>query len=103
METGIELVVRVLVGGAEIHPSVGAPPATCCCQSLGSQISALTISSRGPGWPASWCRRVPPAGVGQPEGNLGADLWVAGALHGGFRAKACQVAAKDDVGDAAAY
>jgi len=52
METGIELVVRVLVGGAAIRPSVGRPPTTCCCQSLGSQISALTISSRGSGWPA---------------------------------------------------
>jgi hypothetical protein len=58
--TGIELVVRVLVGGAAIRPSVGAPPTTCCCRSLGSQISALTISSRGSGWPASWCRRVSP-------------------------------------------
>jgi hypothetical protein len=48
-------------GGRRRDPSERrAPPTTCCCQSLGSQISALTISSRGSGWPASWCRRVPP-------------------------------------------
>jgi hypothetical protein len=40
MEPGIELVIRVLLGGAAIRPSVGAPPITCWCQSLGYQISA---------------------------------------------------------------
>ena len=47
-------------GGRRRDPSERrAPPTTCCCQSLGSQISALTVSSRGSGWPASWCRRAP--------------------------------------------
>ena len=44
-----------------IRPAVEAPPTTCCCRgSQGSQISPLTISSRGSGWPASWWSRVPP-------------------------------------------
>ena len=46
MEPGIELVVRVLLGGAAIRPSVGAPPATCCCQSPGYLISADDLVER---------------------------------------------------------
>jgi hypothetical protein len=47
-------------GGRRRDPSERrAPPTTCCCQSLGSQISALTISSRGSGWPCP-CRKSHP-------------------------------------------
>jgi hypothetical protein len=58
MKSGIELVVRVLVGGAAIRPSVAAPPPRVLCQ-----ISALTISSSGSGWPALWSNRPVRAGL----------------------------------------
>ena len=34
MESAMERVVRVLVGGAAIRVGVGAPPTTCCVRSV---------------------------------------------------------------------
>ena len=49
MEPGIELVVRVLLGGAAIRPSVGAPPTTCCCQSALEVVEKVVTGHRGTG------------------------------------------------------
>ena len=51
MEPGIELVIRVLLGGAAIRPSVGAPPTTCCCQSALEVVEKVVTGHRGTGAP----------------------------------------------------
>ena len=54
MESGIELAVRVLMGGAAIRPSVGAPPPRAVSDQCADDLV------EGSGWPASWWSRVPP-------------------------------------------
>lgn len=77
MEPGVERVVRVLLGGAAIRPSVGAPPNHVLLPESGFSerggepvCSSMTCSFRvvvGSGWSAA----------GSQRGGLAVEVWGA--------------------------